>query len=162
MQSSASVSLSHIQNRGQLHTVEGVGLDHRIMRLIEEGETRAGFGWHRQAIVADHIAREAGRAAEAERDHIGVGDFAQHGGAIGRFEHIGHVAGRADIGDADRHFVEHRVQQRADEDSRIERHRLARFEDDLRAGIFGGVLEKLHQFLALVIGTGDCGDRRPC
>ena len=59
-----------------------------------------------------------------------------------------------DIGDRDRHFVETRIEDRAHKDTRVKRHRFARFEIDFRAGIVLGILEEFDQFLALVIGAG--------
>src|SRR5690606_13400179 len=52
-------------DRRQRDAVEAVGLDHRIMRLVEEGETLADVDVTGQAVIADDIAGEAGGAAEA-------------------------------------------------------------------------------------------------
>ena len=65
------------------------------------------------------------------------------------------MAGCGNVGDADRHFVEAGVQQRAHQNACIERDRLARFEDDFRAGVGSRVAQELDQFIALVIGAGD-------
>ena len=44
---------------GQLDAVEGVGLDHRIMCLVEEGETLADLGPARNAVIADDVPCQA-------------------------------------------------------------------------------------------------------
>ena len=142
-------------DRWQLHTVEGVGLDHRIMRLIEESEARAGLGRHRQAIIADHVAREARGAAKPDRDHFLVVQFAQHSGAIGRFDHIGYVASGRNISDPDRHPVPADVEQSPYENPGIECDRFAGLKIKLRPGVFLHILEEFDQLLALVVGAGD-------
>src|SRR3546814_4272777 len=53
-------------DRRQRHTVESVGFDHRIMCLIEKGDPLPRLSWHRQAVIADNIARKTGRAAQAD------------------------------------------------------------------------------------------------
>src|SRR3546814_2048805 len=70
-----------------LHAVECIGLDHRIMRLVEEGEPLADPRAAGQAIVADDVAREAGGTAEP-RGHA-LAALIEHRRSIGRFDHVG-------------------------------------------------------------------------
>src|SRR3546814_12714190 len=84
-------------DRRQRDAVEAIGLDHRIMRLVEEGETLPDAGVAGQAVVADHVAGEARGAAEA-------GDrparfCPQHRGAIGGLDPAGHQACGGDSGE---------------------------------------------------------------
>ena len=123
------------------------------MRLIEEREPLAGFGRERQAIIADDVACEARGAAEA--DLFTLFQLAEHRRAVGRFDYIGHVAGGGDVGDRQRHPVPMAIEDRADQDPGIERHRLARFEIQLAPGLDFNRLEEIDQLVALVIGAGD-------
>ena len=59
--------------------------------FLSMGEARARIGGDGQAIFPDHIPREAGRPTQPDGNLAFVGLLTQHGGAIGRFEHIGHV-----------------------------------------------------------------------
>ena len=65
------------------------------------------------------------------------------------------MAGGRNVGHGDGQFVETGVQYRPDEDTRIQRHRLTRFEIDFRARILFRIAQEFDQLLALVIGAGD-------
>ena len=83
------------------------------MGLIEEGDPRPRFGAAGDSIVADNVPREAGRPPESRDWPFAA--FMQHGRAIGRFDHVGHVAGGADVGDGDGHPVMDDVEDFADD-----------------------------------------------
>src|SRR3546814_11048625 len=90
-------------DRRQRDAVEAIGLDHRIMRLVEEGETLPDAGVAGQAVVADHVAGEArGAAAAGDRP---ARFLPQHRGAIGGPAHVWHMAGGGYIGDSDRDAI---------------------------------------------------------
>src|SRR3546814_3996517 len=101
-----------------------VRLHHRIMRLVEEGEALADPRAAGEAIVADDVAGEARRAAEP-RGHS-VAALIEHRRAIGRFDHVGHMAGRRDVGDTYGHAIVEQVEYLADQDGGLEGDRLDR------------------------------------
>src|SRR3546814_17928945 len=87
-------------DRRQRDAVEAIGLDHRIMRLVEEGETLPDAGVAGQAVVADHVAGEVRGAAEA-------GDrparfFPPHRGESRGLDHTGTLIFGGTIVDSDR------------------------------------------------------------
>ena len=105
------------------------------MRLIEEGETCAGFGADGEAVVTDNIARKAGGAAET--DGRPVFTFAEHSRAIRCLNNVGHMASGADVGYAHGHAVVEYIEDFANEDACVKRDGLAGFD----------------QLIALVIGA---------
>lgn len=46
-------------DRGKGHTVEGVRLHHRIMRLVKKRESLAGFSRAGETVIADDVASQA-------------------------------------------------------------------------------------------------------
>ena len=123
------------------------------MRLVEEGEALAGLWRNRQAVIADNVTCEATGPAEA--DCGAVAPFTQHGGAVGGLDHVGHVAGGADIGDADGHAIVKDIKQFADQYACVEGNCLAGFQIDVAAGFGTHRLDEFDQIVALVIGAGD-------
>ena len=109
------------------------------MRLIEKGEALSGFGGNGKAVIADNVAREAAGATEA--DCRAIIAFAEHSWAVRGFDHVGHMARGADIGDADGYAVVEDIKQFADKDARVERDRLTGFEIDFEAGFVAQLAE---------------------
>ncbi len=79
----------------------------------------------------------------------------KHGRAIGRLDNVGHVAGGRYVSDGDRHAVVDDVQDFADQDASVERHRLARFDVEFKAGLNLDPLEEGDQIIDLIVGAGD-------
>ena len=52
-------------NRGVLHAIEIGGFHHRVLGHVEEDETVSSLERAMKTVVANHIAREAGGAAQA-------------------------------------------------------------------------------------------------
>src|SRR3546814_6951789 len=102
------------------------------MRLVEEGEALADPRAAGEAIVADDVAGEARRAAEP-RGHS-VAALIEHRRAIGRFDHVRHMAGRRDVGDTYGHAIVEQVEYLADQDAGIEGDRLAGFDHHVAVG----------------------------
>lgn len=89
------------------------------MRLVQEGDALARDRPCGEAVVADNVAGQAGRAADPHR-HAAL-DLAQHRRTVRRLDDVGHVAGGRDVGDGDGHAVVEGVEDLADQDARIER-----------------------------------------
>jgi hypothetical protein len=123
------------------------------MRLIEEGEARAGFGGDGQAIVADDVACEAARAAKAHNGAIFT--LTKHCGAVRRFNHVGHVASGADISDTYSDAIVEDIKQFAYKNASVKRDGFAGFEIDFKAGFGADRFDELDQVVALVIGASD-------
>ena len=121
------------------------------MRLIEEGETCAGFGADGEAVITDNIARKAGGAAKT--DGRPVFTLAEHGRAVGGFDDVGHVASCADVGYADGHAVVKYIEDFANEYACVKRDGLAGFQIDFTASFGAYLLDEFDQLIALVIGT---------
>src|SRR3546814_20024407 len=76
-------------DRRQRDAVEAIGLDPRIMRLVEEGETLPDAGVAGQSVVADHVAGEERGAAEA--GYRPARFFPKHNGARSDERRVGKV-----------------------------------------------------------------------
>ena len=104
-------------------------------------------------VVADDIARQTGRPAQPV-GLAGLG-LAQKGRAIGRLDHVGHVAGGGNVGDRHRYGVVEDIEDLAHKNSRIQRHRLARFQIDLEAMARADVADEVDQRRAVIIAARD-------
>src|SRR3546814_12207539 len=123
------------------------------MRLVEDGEALTDAGAAGEAIVADDVAGEARRAAEP-RGHS-VAALIEHRRAIGRFDHVGHMAGRRDVGDTYGHAIVEQVEYLADQDAGIEGDRLAGFDHHVAVGRRAHLPQKGDKIVDLIIGARD-------
>src|SRR3546814_20122442 len=65
------------------------------------------------------------------------------------------MAGRGDVGDADRHTIVEQVEDLADEDAGVERERLARFDHNVEVGLRAHPLPEGDEVVGLRFGAGD-------
>ena len=98
------VAGSCVRDRRQAHAVEGRGLDHRVVGHVERTRAcRRSRAARSKRVVADHVAGEAGQAAEP----VGVRLLAGLAGAddlraVRHLEHVGHVRRGRGVEDRDR------------------------------------------------------------
>ena len=121
------------------------------MRLVEKGEALADASAAGEAIVTDHVAREARGASEPHG--LAAARFAEHRGAIGRLDHVGHVAGGRDVGNPDRHAIVEQVEDFADEYPGVERDRFAGLDHNLAARRDAHHLQEGDKVVDLVVGA---------
>ena len=117
------------------HAVEGVVLAGGVDGHIPEEETVALGEGSVEAVVADDIPGQAGRAAEPEGDSLFAGvACVQQGRAVGHLDDVRRVAGGRQIQDGKAGIaVAQGVQYRGDEIACVQRPGLAGFQIDLYA-----------------------------
>lgn len=143
-------------DRWQPHAIERGRLDHGVVRHVEEHQLVADRERAIEAVVADHVAGQAGHAAEP----VGVRPVAGLAGAddhraVRHLEHIGHVRGRRGVEDRDVHAVVHHVEHAGDQHAGAERDRLAGLEVDLDVPLAAELVDQPDQAVAVVVGARD-------
>ena len=152
----AAIAAQHA-NRRQRDSVEGVVFHNRIMNHVLENHLIANLNRRFEAIIANHIAREACRRAKA----IGVGQHSRLGAptnhrTIGHFEAVGHVRARAHIENGNRHGVVGDVEHSALEKAALPAHSLARLEIDINPAMAGAeILNDFYQKIYIIILARD-------
>ena len=139
------------------HAVEGVVLAGGVDGHIPEEETVALGEGGVEAIIADDIPGQAGRAAEPEGD----GPFAgvarvQQGRAVGHLDDVRRVAGSGQIQDGKAGIaVAQGIQHRGDEIACVQSPGLARLQIDLYAVLCLRLGDAALQRGQVVAGAGD-------
>ena len=123
------------------------------MRLIEKREARSGLCSDRKTIITDDIASKAAGATQTHRRAILK--LSKHRGAIRCLNDVRHMAGRADIGDADGQTIFKHIKQFANQYAGIKRNRFAGFKIDVEAGFSADLLNEPNKLVPLIIRAGD-------
>lgn len=146
-----------LANARMAHTVEECGLDHRVVDHVFEDDAVADLERFVEREVTELVAGEAGVACELVRVCL----FARECGAddawtVRHFEAVRHVGANGNVQNSDVHFVVDNVANACDEFAGLPADGFARFHDDLQVRITcGEILEDAHEFIAVVVLTGD-------
>ena len=139
------------------HSVEERGLDHRVVDHVFENDAVADLERFIEREVSELVAGEAGIA----RELVGVSLFSRECGAddawtVRHFEAVRHVGADGNVENGDVHFVVDDVANACNEFAGLPADGFARFHDDLQVRITcGEILEDAHEFVAVVVLTGN-------
>ena len=146
-----------LANARMAHTVEECGLDHRVVDHVFEDDAVADLERFVEREVSELVAGEAGVACELVR----VSFFAREccsddAWTVWHFEAVRHVGANGNVQNSDVHFVVDNVANACDEFTGLPADGFARFHDDLQVRVTcGEILEDAHEFIAVVVLTGN-------